>query len=81
MSNEPVAAAIEAVFACERLAVQLAELAAWLDHTAAVVRADWVGPHRDTFDRRVAGIRSALLESADTLNVLRVRVDTSRGQK
>jgi hypothetical protein len=74
-----MAATVEAVVACERLAIRLAELAAWLDQAASMARADWAGPHRDTFDVRVAGIGRALLDAADTLNVLRLRVESQPG--
>ncbi len=63
-------AALEAVVACERLAAQLPQLAAWLDHAASVARADWTGPHRETFDDRVAAIRAGLLGAADTVHLV-----------
>jgi len=71
----PVAATLEAIAACERLAAQLPHLAAWLDHAASVARTDWAGPHREAFDDRVAVIDRALLEAASMLAVLRARVD------
>lgn len=70
-----IVAAVEAVAACERLAAQLPQLSAWLDHAATVARADWSGPHRERFDERIAAVDRALLNAAATLHVLRARVD------
>jgi len=72
--DSQIVAAVEAVAACERLAAQLPQLAAWLDHAASVARTDWAGPHRDAFDDRVAAVDRALLSAAATLHVLRARV-------
>jgi hypothetical protein len=69
-----LAAAVEAVAACERLAAHLPFLAAQLDHAAAIARNEWEGPHRETFDHRVAVIDRALHDAASTLLVLRARV-------
>ena len=46
--------------ACERLAVRLADLIAQHEHAASMARADWTGPHHDTFEERVAALRHDL---------------------
>jgi hypothetical protein len=68
-------AAAEAIAACERLSAQLPHLASWLDHAAAATRVDWTGPHRDTFDNRVASVERALRDAAATLRILHTRID------
>jgi hypothetical protein len=68
-------AAAEAIAACERLSAQLPHLAAWLDHAASTTRVDWTGPHRDTFDYRVASIERALHDASATLHILHARID------
>ena len=73
--DEQIVAAVEAVAACERLAAQLPQLSAWLDHAASVARTEWSGPHRDRFDERIEAVDRALLNAATTLHVLRARVD------
>jgi len=75
MSSElALAAGFEAVVACQRLAAQLAQLSLWLEHAASVARADWTGPHRETFDDRVADIARALHDAAMAVAVLPDRV-------
>lgn len=70
----PVVAALEAIAACERLSAQLPHFADSLEHAAAVARRDWEGPHRESFDHRVAAADRVLRHAAGTLGVLRVRV-------
>jgi plasmid stabilization system protein ParE len=63
-------AVIEAIVACERLARELTELIARHEHAASVARPDWTGPHRATFEERVAAVQRNL--AAGQVWVLRV---------
>jgi len=77
-ADVPLAAALEAVVASERLAAQLAQIAGSLGHAASVARGEWSGPHREAFDHRVAVVDQALHDAAMALHVLRTRVVPDR---
>jgi hypothetical protein len=64
-------AAIEAIVACNRLALKLTNLVAQHEHAASVPRPDWTGPHHDTFEGRFAAVQRNL--EAGRLWVLGVR--------
>jgi hypothetical protein len=71
----PVAAALEAIAACQRLAAQLPKFAEQLDHAASIARAEWTGPHREAFDHRAETIDRNLHVAAYTLRTLTARLD------
>jgi len=53
-------AVIEAIVACDRLALRLTHLIAQHEHAASVARPDWTGPHHDTFEGRFAAVQRNL---------------------
>ncbi|GEM_PF-7087407 len=67
VSPLPRGALVALGLTADRLAVQLPQFADWLHHAAAVATADWVGPHRDEFDRRVRLLTAALLSARATV--------------
>jgi hypothetical protein len=50
----------EVIWACDRLASRLLEVAARHEFAAAIARTEWSGPHRDTFDERFAALQREL---------------------
>jgi hypothetical protein len=64
-------AAVEAIVACDRLALKLTDFIAQHAHAASVARPGWTGPHHDAFEERFAAVQSAL--GAGVVWVLRVR--------
>ena len=64
-------AVLEAIAACDRLALKLDDLIAQHAHAASVARLDWTGPHHDTFEWRFAAAQRRL--EASRRWVLRLR--------
>ena len=71
MSRTAELAVVNAIAACNRLAVRLTELMAQHEHAASVARPDWTGPHHETFEARFAAAQRDL--EAGRMWVLRVR--------
>jgi hypothetical protein len=53
-------AIVLAIVACDRLVLRLGDVIAQHEHAAGVARPDWSGPHRETFEDRVAALRRDL---------------------
>ena len=66
-----VRAALEVIDACDRLLPRLLDVIAQHEHAAAVARADWRGPHHETFEARFASVQRALGDGC--ARVLRIR--------
>jgi len=75
MDGHALAAAVEAIAACERLAAQLPQLAERLDGAASIARAEWTGPHREAFDHRAETIDRELHVAAYTLRTVTARIE------
>jgi hypothetical protein len=62
-----VGAAALAVDACERMRAALLGFADSHEHAANIARADWCGPHRDSFERSFAEIQAELHRQAGAM--------------